>query len=195
MQIFIDLDRTLVRTDIITETLQLEVARLHGNISVAQISRDYPHFRPVLGEQAYYDFFGQVASYGLEPDRVEAELHKSLSGRPFLYDDVEVMLDALDASGLPIAILTYGEQRFQEFKARLVPRLEPYKVLAILEEKADYLTKHPESCMLIDDRPASFGRLPKHCIGVFIDRQQHEKCVKTDEGFAINTLEVVGDLL
>lgn len=195
LQIYLDLDRTLVKTDVITGALHKALEQLYGRVTVKQISADYPHFRPLVGVQNYYDFFGQVESYGLEADTVEADLRAHITSNDLLYEDALPMLDELDATGLPISILTYGERRFQEFKATLVPRLKPYKVISILEEKAAYLAKHPSPCMLVDDRAATFNKLPAHCIGVLIDRQLKERCVKTNEGFAINSLEIVGELL
>ena len=197
-QLYLDLDRTLFDTSKASVALRVAAEKHFGKYGVtAQLLYDtYRQFTTRVGEQHYYRFFDHLADYGINEDEAEASLRRELAGEDFLFPDAQVFLDFVDTQSIVPIILTFGEKRFQLFKASLAPRLARYPIETILFDKIDYLAERPDdSAILVDDKSIHTAFLPRHCTGVLIDRSQPEAIIKQSDHYIVNNLASVEELL
>lgn len=152
MIIYLDLDRTLLRTDALEELwdyLRTEYPHLADHMGR---NEDYLRY---VDDMSYYDFGAQLADMGLEPDVIYAELAESeyADGR-YEYDGASELITSLRANGFELSVLTFGADDYQRFKASLCPSLAGMQIITTNRPKYDVLSEIAEDgCWLVDDRP------------------------------------------
>ena len=126
--VVLDLDRTLLATDHLT-TLMCDYLVRAGGVTEADAHDALAVIRASHG-QSFSTLAYMAQRFGSDPvDRMVDQLQKDaydgrLSDGRLLYEGASVrLLDALDAQGVPFAVLTYGERINQEFKLSLYRNL------------------------------------------------------------------------
>ncbi len=155
---YVDLDRTLFRTDRVSE-LFAAVERLYPDNDIIKGGYDkraayYVFAHKEEGDEAtyYHDIVAQLHDAGLDHTEVFARLREELGDGRFEYPGAKDFIRALQALG-EVKALTYGEDAYQRLKAVLCPSLEGVEVIAIIASKSDYLNRHAHTGdWIIDDK-------------------------------------------
>lgn len=158
---YVDLDRTLFRTEKVADIFA-EVARLypdneHVHKGYETRSNHYVYAQEGDDSSLYHhDFVQWLRDIGLDADSVFQRLAGSvLADGRFEYKDVDRLIGVLQKRGT-VKILTYGEDRYQRFKALLCPSLRDVEVVTTLASKEQYLNKHAkDGDWIIDDKEIS----------------------------------------
>lgn len=150
-QIFLDLDRTLFRTNQITDVFREIEHQFQVN---GEMFRDdiYRSFYVHNAAGCYYDLSSHLYGLGLDAEEVYDYLIKtSLADGRFEHIGVKELVDILKTVA-DVRVLTYGEDKYQRFKAQLCPSLREVDIIATLGFKGEALSGHGE-CWLVDDKP------------------------------------------
>lgn len=161
--VVLDFDRTLFDTGGYYEALKVWLSERYG-ISKQVLTDDYDAYH-IKGESGlhHYDFFGQLESLGLAADEVEAAARRELCSDKYLLPDAPAFLKFLEDQPVEVLILTYGEERFQRLKHGCVPSLSGFRLVAVLDDKSNYIAAElsGRQGIIIDDQkvedlPAGF---------------------------------------
>lgn len=121
----LDMDRTLLDTAAVTERLCRQLER-HG-VSSRQVDSDLRFIEAQVGQSfSLLDFL--EAQYGSElfsvvKQEVQEQVELGEFSEGLLCDGASELLESLENSGVPFAVLTYGEQANQDFKLSLLRNL------------------------------------------------------------------------
>lgn len=149
--VFLDLDRTLFRTNIASLMKWRAIGRQYpsvdGELEHARQGDFYVH----SGDAYAYDFTAHLKAAGLNP----AEVYDFLKGSEVAdgrleYDGVKELVNWLVENG-EVRVLTYGIDDYQRLKAALCPSLINVEIITTLESKADFL-KNKGEAWLVDDK-------------------------------------------
>ncbi|MGB4767762.1 MAG: hypothetical protein WBP22_00735 [Candidatus Saccharimonas sp.] len=156
---YLDLDRTLFRTEnasdifAMIEELYPESYRTQG--AYARLSEHYVYPRSEQGDTTtyYHDVTEWLVDIGLNPQEVFARLLKTpIADGRFEYDGVGRLVSALRKRG-EVKIFTYGEDRYQRFKANLCPSLRNVDIITTIGSKVEYLNEYGlDGDWMIDDK-------------------------------------------
>lgn len=200
--LLLDLDRTLIRTDVLNSTVHTAIAGQYP-ITIAQLHDEAPNYfvRPDTTDPSayYYPLFQHLKEgHNIAPDEVRQIIGCELLDTEFMYDDVPVLLKALEhRDDIEKRILTFGDPPSQELKYNLCPALGSLVMICMqTPDKGIYIrtnTTEDDYVMIVDDKIVR--DLPSWCTGVHIDRTTEQEVTLTDYGYTINTLAVVPDLI
>ncbi len=172
---YLDLDRTLFRTED-TKAIFVQIGELYPKIDVMTGYRDratyyvYPFTREGDTKTYYHDVSRWLEDNGLDPAAVYTRLQMSeLADGRFEYPGTDTIVRQLSQLGR-IAVLTFGEDRYQRCKAGLCPSLDGIPVITTLRPKGEYLTNYAQpGDWLIDDKVVT--GLPEGVRMVRVDHQ------------------------
>lgn len=151
MIIYLDLDRTLFRTEAFF-AVWAYIAELYPEAAGAAENRS-AYYRTV-DDMYFYDMSAQLADLGLDPATVYAEVAASEFGDGRLeYPGVGQLIETLESRGAEVRLLTFGSDDCQRFKASLCPSLRQLPVITTVRAKPDVLHDSEEECWLVDDKP------------------------------------------
>ncbi len=155
--VYLDLDRTLFRTDDFMSKLWQTLADLYGWAKLTQESnRLAGHYVHQDDGQKLYDLSAHLKEVNIEPADAYGRLHHSkLAGDDWLYPDAVKLVGWLSTHSR-VEILTYGAHDFQRLKLDFCPKLADVPATIIQTDKADWL-RGKTSTLLIDDKPVAAG--------------------------------------
>ena len=193
-RIYLDLDRTLLDTDMFTTAVFSAVDSLY-QIPSEQLHAEIPDYYIYHGQLRYYDFFAHMTALGLDPQQVEADVRAYLSGGDFLFPDAHDLVKFLADTDIEVSIVSFGPANYQEFKYSLLEPLHELPFATIMDDKADYLAaQEPKESLLVDDKLAS--PLPSWCTQFVIDRKlTKETEQQTHRLWRVNSLRSVESAL
>lgn len=150
--IYLDLDRTLFRTDDFTVPLWQTIAELYDRPEyAAEASRVKEYYLP-NDVQPLYGLAHHAASVGIRDRALFDKLANSkLSQTDWLYPGADELITWLRARGA-VEVLTWGEDDFQSLKLQLCPLLTALPAHIIQTNKATWL-KDRAPALIVDDRP------------------------------------------
>ena len=164
--LLVDLDRTLFDTDAFVAGLWHCMQELYALDASTELARISEFFR-YSGELYEYDFFSHLADATNEELEDRAVIEAAvpyLAGR-FLYGDVTPeLIQRIDA------IVTFGNERFQQLKIAMCPELSVVPVHFVQEPKGGYLKRtFDRRFIMVDDKDLS-GEIDAPSQFVLIDR-------------------------
>lgn len=155
---YLDLDRTLFRTERAHELLDVVQEAYPDNEEMQEGHKKrpnfcvFPHQDEANAKTYYYDFIAHLKAAGLNHGEVFERIRPALSDGRFEYEGVAKLIRELQALG-EVAILTYGEDIYQRYKASLCPSLEGLPITTVLEPKAQFLNEHAGTGdWMVDDK-------------------------------------------
>ena len=156
---YLDLDRTLFRTekanDIFWMIEQLYPEQYNTQNAYARLAEHYIYPGSDQGDATtyYHDVTQWLEDIGLSSQEVFAQLlETSIADGRFEYDGVGKLVSALRDRG-EVKLFTYGEDRYQRFKAALCPSLKGIDIITTIESKVAYLNAvGREGDWMIDDK-------------------------------------------
>lgn len=201
--VVIDLDRTLLVSDALTELLYSQLTRY--GVTMAQINEDFSYVKRHAGKSFSQGNYLR-SKYGDDLYRqavieTENQIVSGESAETLLYDGAIQLLRELDHHEIPYTILTYGEKENQELKLRLLRLLLAeqnttlHAVVTSEPEKAKWIEttwQHTEqgfsvpstiykaetlvarSVVIIDDKPANLTSDSSEIIGILVDNTAQE---------------------
>lgn len=113
--VIIDVDRTLLETNLYSEAIFTILARQGMSADAARLDELVEH-----GTGNNFDLMEQVEKLGIFPGA--DEIIDAVNGRSFLYPGVDRLLGELEASGIAAMILTYGGLNGQRVKLEIIRR-------------------------------------------------------------------------
>ncbi len=155
---YLDLDRTLFRTDEIGAMFQ-KIGELHTEVDAEHgyAQREEYYVYPFKGQgdddTYYHDVSAWLRANGLIPDEVYEKLAATeLADGRFEYQGVAELVGMLQARG-PVRVLTFGEDGYQRAKAALCPSLAGIEVITTTGRKGAWLATHAvPGDWLVDDK-------------------------------------------
>lgn len=156
---YLDLDRTLFRTDKAAEIFamieQLYPDNYHARHGYAKRAEHYVYPQKSIGDETsyYHDVAQWLRDVGIDENEAFARLAVSdLADGRFEYPGVAELITQLQHYG-EVKILTYGEDTYQRFKARLCPSLKGIEVVTTTQQKSVYLNAHGRpGDWIVDDK-------------------------------------------
>lgn len=175
---YLDLDRTIFHTENIADIFA-SLAQLYPENEYLKGAYEQRHEYFVTSDLSdasyYYDFVQHLCDVELDCDVAFSRLVKQLGDGRFEYEGAEELVRVASERG-DVKVLTYGEDRYQRFKASLCPSLANVEIITIIESKVEYLNTHARvGDWMIDDR-----EMPGVKPGVTVLRIQHDKTIPAD---------------
>lgn len=162
LSIFLDLDRTLYRTDLGTQLIWQEVERLNEAVSAQEEQARLSDFYLQNDDLYAYDFSSHLRAIGLDVERVYQQLESSdfADGR-LEYEGAQDLVKWIQARG-EAKVLTYGVDDFQRLKARLCPSLRGVDIITTLKPKGKFFREADlrGRVWMVDDKLIG-GELPE----------------------------------
>lgn len=175
--IYLDLDRTLIDTSAVMAALGEQCQSLY-DVPNDLLQREAYKFYHHVGDLRYYDFFGQLQSYGVDPQQAREDLLANIN-QDFIYPDAHDMLRFLSETSYRLYVLSFGKHDFQQFKYQLAPQLHHMPFTSILYSKSRYLAEsRPGPKLLVDD--ILTAPLPADCWQLWINRDAPELTQQLD---------------
>ncbi len=154
---FLDLDRTLFRTDKMGEVARAMAElfpALGDGTAFWQESKQFYEYP--FGDATYFhNMVAQIESHGVSSEEVFAAMRQTEWGDGRMqYKGTAELINDLEGRG-EVRILTFGEECYQSFKASLCPSLAQVAINATLQQKGEYLSKIqlPLASWMVDDKP------------------------------------------
>lgn len=152
LDVYIDLDRTLFQTNNAEEIWQQLELIYPKEVNAAKEHGRRSDFYTYSDELYCHDVGAQLQEIGLEPRRVYKELAASpLSDGRFEFPGCKSLIEFLRSES-NLAILTYGVDDYQRFKAALCPSLAGITIQTTMNTKPEWLLERVASGWLIDDK-------------------------------------------
>lgn len=172
--ILLDLDRTLFKTDDYWQDFAVALARAAGKPENAYIG-GYDDFLVGEGRLQMINYEKIMAVTGAKHEDIRVNLAKTSANKQYLYDDAINLLSQLEnlEQQYDIAIITFGENRYQNLKISLVPEIANIPKHIIQIYKNAYIAENfaRRQGMLVDDK---FGQdLPSGWAEVHLSRQHN----------------------
>ncbi len=187
----VDLDRTLLDTDLFLHTLLVLLAEQKKGIVPAQeFTRTETDFMDKSDGLRRYLFWKHMADLGFSEQQIW-DLKRPLAARPLLYSDALRGLNYLNERCKKTQILTFGEKDYQGFKLACVPLLGQFATDAEIIDcrKNEAMNDVPPPNVLFDDNDIS-GELSLGSVMVCVNRHSHVPLVQHSERhFTIANLE------
>lgn len=153
MIVFLDLDRTLFRTDAFGEVIWQYVHGLYPEVDPQACYENRDDYFRSVGDMYYHDIGQQLSDMGLDPETVYSQLAVSeLADGRCEFDGVKDLIDSL-RERTDVTVLTFGDDAYQRFKVQLCPSLQGLPVVTTLEPKARLLAHVEGSYCVVDDKP------------------------------------------
>lgn len=156
MTVYLDLDRTLFRTPGFSKFFWEKLHTLYPEIDhVAAVADQETYYRTV-GDLYFYDATTHLEDLGFDAEEVFARLETSeLGDGRFEFDGANELVSALK-SRVDVQLLTFGEDRYQRFKATLCPSISGLSVATTLNAKANFFKNLEGTHYLVDDKPIGY---------------------------------------
>lgn len=156
---YLDLDRTLYRTNGAGAAKWCLVGQVHPQVNVAREFDRQRKFYQHNGDAYAYDFTAHLLSLDLDVAAVYAMLRRSeLADGHLEYDGVADLVAWAQSQGA-VKILTYGIDDYQRLKASLCPSLAGVEVITTLRPKGEYL-RSEQNAWMVDDKPIGYTMPP-----------------------------------
>ena len=159
---YLDLDRTLFRTDMAGEIVSAIAAHYLEKPALARgySERERYYTYPFLDQGDTKTYFHDVTRWLGDNEVDAAEVYawlesSSLADGRFENDGVKDLVASLRRYG-SVKILTFGEDAYQRVKAALCPSLKGVEIVTTLEPKGEYLAQYGiTGDWLLDDKNVS----------------------------------------
>lgn len=152
MIVYLDLDRTLFRTEN-TLDIWFEVSQLYPEVDAPREYNSRDDFLHHVGDLSYHDFSAQLRTLEIDPVAAYEQLIETdLANGRFEFPGVRELVESLKSHGADVRILTFGQDDFQRFKVALCPSLVDLPVVTTMRPKHEYLEATEEECWVVDDK-------------------------------------------
>lgn len=170
--LLIDFDTTLFKTMDFWHDFAREFAKSCGRPEEYYLN-NYNDFTAGSGRSRLIDFDAMIASINVSESKLMADLRLRLQHKDYLYDDARDLLNHLDdlRNSHDIAILTFGQQTYQQLKIDHVPEISNLQVYITQQLKNEYIKSQfsdRPGGLLVDDKPDQ--QLPSGWIEVHLER-------------------------
>lgn len=182
LKIFLDLDRTLYRTDLGTQLIWQRIASKFSDVDASRELGRQSEFYVHEGNSYPYNMRAHLVSLGLEADQVYEYLRRTeIADGRLEYEGVGELVSWARSAG-EVSILTYGYDDYQRLKAALCPSIADLGVITTLKPKGDFLRTIQGDAWLVDDKPVG-NELPANVrfIQVVFDRAMGSKDTESIE--------------
>ena len=156
LNVYLDLDRTLFRTDLFDKLRWQLLAKWYpGKFDLAVESQRQSEFYEYRGELYFYNFMAHMTNLGIDLDEVFEKIRTSeLADGRLEYSGVRELINWIRQRG-EARILTFGPNDYQSLKISLCPSLRDVEVIITGEEKSKYfnsLTDKSSEIWMVDDK-------------------------------------------
>lgn len=194
--VFIDLDRTLFKTEEFSFALADIIAK-HSDTTQDEFFKTLKRgdYYVYSGDWRYYDFFRHAGDLGYSETEITQIAQDEIKGDDYIYEDAKTFLQTLPSLDVHAMILTYGHDSFQKLKAGICRELDDVPIHIVLEPKARWIQNNykEDRGYLIEDKPGQ--NLGDSFTEIIIDRRSKLGLRKTSEGFVINHLQEAVDII
>lgn len=150
MIVYLDLDRTLFRTELSGAMWQY-IGDQHPEATGAFEQQE--KFYRYVDELYYYDMSAHLESIGLEAGGIYDELRAAgFADGQFEFEGTKELIESLQELGHDVRLLSFGSEQYQTFKASLCPSLIGLPLVVTQRPKHEVLEDFVEECWLVDDR-------------------------------------------
>lgn len=189
--ILLDFDRTLFRTDDYWQDFAMALAKSTGKPE-NYYANDYYVSLEGEGRLQMIDYGKILALTGAKHQQIKRNLAEIAGKKQLLFADALGMLRNIQNS-YDVAIVTFGENRYQSLKISLVPEIAGIPTYIIQMLKNEFIVNNfaGRQGMLVDDK---FGQdLPPGWTEVYLDRQANcqNPVTISDAVYKISTLDDV----
>ena len=153
MKVFLDLDRTLFKTDDFDSQKWQLIGALYGVDGNYENQRQ-PEFHIHDRDMYAYDFTAHLKDLGLPEKEIYEQIKASnLADGRLEHTGVGDLVNWLKQR-FEVSILTYGKSDYKNHKLSLCPRLNEVPAIITLKSKDNYFKdNHLGNCWMVDDRP------------------------------------------
>jgi len=151
--VYLDVDRTLYRTDAANMIVWQQIATMAPEIDPeSEYQRGAQFHVSSQNGLYYYDFTRHLEDCGLNAAQIYAALKASpIADNRLLFPGAIELVTWLEAHAR-VALLTYGSDDYQRLKVALCPALKNLPIYTTQQPKAQWL-ETTEPCWLVDDKP------------------------------------------
>jgi hypothetical protein len=170
--LLLDLDTTLLKTYVFWQDF-LDVFVLSSGLSKNRYLRSNMQKDAHLRDSIDYELL--ITDFNYSNNVIKNKVMQIMRLKSYLFDDARSFLEHLQnlSSSFDVAILTYGQNHFQQLKINHTPELLRIKTYITRQSKSEYIkenfSERPRG-VLIDDKPDQ--KLPDNWIEIHIDRSQ-----------------------
>lgn len=176
---YLDLDRTLFRTDAAAEIFamveQLYPENYRARDGYTKRAEHYVYPQKAVGDETsyYHDVAQWLRDVGIdEAEAFDRLARTALADGHLEYPGVAELVKGLQAYG-EVKLLTYGEDAYQRFKARLCPSLMGIEVITTIQPKVEYLNRYAnDGDWIIDDKALVGLQSSIHAVRVVQEREE-----------------------
>jgi hypothetical protein len=172
--IFLDFDRTLFDTDLFWIDFAECLAVVIG-ISPAQILNAYTDYVTTTNLTSYIFYEDYIKQHNINHKLVQESVDKMLKNKQYLFEDAIELLDGSNnlQRECEVAVLTYGQELFQNLKISLCKELKNLTSYITLLPKTEFIDYYMPNRfgLLVDDKLGQ--NLPNGWVEVHIDRNSH----------------------
>jgi hypothetical protein len=150
--LFVDFDRTLVKTDRLIAASWQTIEKTYGIDTTSVLATLEDHYVHV-GDLRYYHLDKHIeASLRRPADEVAAAIYPTLQKQDFAYADAKEIFAWQDK--YEVRILTFGAEWYQRFKLGLVPQFQNIPTDIILRPKGEFIAEQfgNRTGWLVDDK-------------------------------------------
>lgn len=188
-RLFLDLDRTVFDTPRFMQAVFAATESQFG-LSAQRLHDDSGEFYEQIGDLIIYDLFNQLAAYGVDPSVAEPTLRQALAGHDFLYPDTHGLLAFIAKNNIDTTLLSFGTERYQQFKYSLAPSLQKLPLVTTLYKDVYLQAQGTDLSLLVDDK--TVDPLPPNCVQLLVDRTSDDELAHiSPQLWRINSLKSV----
>jgi len=173
--ILLDFDRTLFDTDLFWIDFAECLAVVIG-ISPSQILKAYTDYVTATGITSYIFYEDYIKQHNINHKLVQETVNKMLKNKQYLFEDAIKLLNSSDnlQREYEVAVLTYGQELFQNLKISLCKELKSLTSYITLLPKAQFIDYYISNRvgLLVDDKLGQ--NLPNGWVEVHIDRNSQK---------------------
>ena len=185
-KLLLDLDRTLFNTPLFIRTLWDWIEKTYG-VDAATSRKNMKSYFRYVGDMYDYDFFRHIAELGINTDDVVRRALHDFKAEVFIYSDVAAFLK--NTMDIDRAILTFGNDDYQQFKLSFCPELAGMSVHTTRSYKSEYIKKYwPSTPTILVDDKLLVGTLPNNTNFIHIDRVQTRPVIEHDTYVSVHSL-------
>lgn len=169
--VLIDFDFTLFKSFDFWQDFSVALAQASGK-DLATYSNGYEEFVRGEGRLRLVDYDLILEHAGVTLEQVSEHFARISANKDYLYEDARQLLTELrNMPDYEVEILTFGEERFQRFKLKLVPEVAGYRHNIIQKLKTNFIAETflGRQGVLIDDKPDQ--QLPEGWTEIHINRK------------------------
>lgn len=196
--VLLDFDRTLFDTDSFWTDFSICLAEASG-LKSSVIFKEYENYVSEKGKFRFIDYDNLILRYNINHKLVLKLMNKRMSNKQYLFADALLALKLLDneKKRIEIAILTFGQYKFQRMKISFCKELNYITSYVTLLPKNEFIQYYlsKRTGYLVDDKIGQ--NLPEGWTEVHINRKIALDSLNriNDKLIEISNLEQISEIL